>query len=336
MNTLKTILITLLLTSTTVICAQHGNVFLGDLAGANNTTGERNTFLGYATGHFNTTGERNTFLGHATGYQNTTGKYNTFLGYATGYKNTIGSNNTFLGYYSGYQNTTGNYNTFLGYSTGHYNTTGGRNTFLGFGAGYQNTTGSYNAFSGFYAGRFNTTGNNNTFSGYATGHKNTTGKNNTYIGFQAGNTNSVGIGNVFLGYQAGYYEKGSNKLYISNTSSGTPLIYGNFETNRIGIGTTTPSYELEVNGTIRSKEVLVESGPWPDYVFAKDYVLPTLTEVENHIKEKGHLQNIPSAEEVSKNGIQLGKMNTKLLEKIEELTLYIIDQEKRIKALENK
>jgi hypothetical protein len=73
---------------------------------------------------------------------------------------------------------------------------------------------------------------------------------------------------------------------------------------------------------------------WPDYVFDKRYNLPPLSEVEQHIKEKGHLKDIPSAEEVSQNGILLGEMNAKLLQKIEELTLYIIDQEARIKKLE--
>jgi len=67
---------------------------------------------------------------------------------------------------------------------------------------------------------------------------------------------------------------------------------------------------------------------WADYVFKEDYHLPTLEEVEKHIKEKGHLINIPSAKEVNDNGIQLGEMNKLLLEKIEELTLYIIKQEK--------
>ncbi|MGY3793776.1 hypothetical protein [Aquimarina sp. 433] len=69
---------------------------------------------------------------------------------------------------------------------------------------------------------------------------------------------------------------------------------------------------------------------WPDYVFEDAYELPTLRQVENHIDQKGHLINIPSAAEVEQNGIQLGEMNAKLLEKIEELTLYTIAQEKKL------
>lgn len=101
----------------------------------------------------------------------------------------------------------------------------------------------------------------------------------------------------------------------------------------IGIGTTNPNgWKLAVNGKIRAKEIKVETG-WADYVFEENYELPTLKEVENYIRQKGHLKNIPSALEVEKNGIQLGEMNVKLLEKIEELTLYTIAQEKQIQTL---
>ncbi len=104
----------------------------------------------------------------------------------------------------------------------------------------------------------------------------------------------------------------------------------------VGIGTTTPNVKLAVNGNIRAKEIKVETANWPDYVFNKNYTLPTLEEVQKHIQEKGHLPNIPSAKEVDANGIELGEMNKLLLEKIEELTLYILEQEKRIQKLENK
>lgn len=101
----------------------------------------------------------------------------------------------------------------------------------------------------------------------------------------------------------------------------------------VGIGTTNPnSWKLAVNGKIRAKEIKVETG-WSDFVFFDNYKLPTLLEVENHIQEKGHLKDIPSAKEVKKNGIYLGEMNAKLLQKIEELTLYTIQQQKEIEIL---
>lgn len=101
-------------------------------------------------------------------------------------------------------------------------------------------------------------------------------------------------------------------------------------TGNVGIGTTnTGLWELAVNGKIRAKEIKVETG-WSDFVFYDNYKLPTLQEVENHIKEKGHLKDIPSAKEVKENGIFLGEMDSKLLQKIEELTLYTIQQQKEI------
>ncbi|SMC74967.1 hypothetical protein SAMN04488524_2542 [Pedobacter africanus] len=96
----------------------------------------------------------------------------------------------------------------------------------------------------------------------------------------------------------------------------------------VGIGTTSPDSKLAVNGNIRAREIKVENSNWPDYVFAKDYELPALQETEKHIKDKGHLPGIPSAAEVKANGIDLGEMNAKLLQKIEELTLHLIEMKK--------
>jgi len=105
------------------------------------------------------------------------------------------------------------------------------------------------------------------------------------------------------------------------------------DNGNVGIGITNPSNKLDVNGTIHSKEVKVDMTGWSDFVFKKEYNLPTLEQVEKHITEKGHLENIPSEEEVLKNGINLGEMNAKLLQKIEELTLYMIEMKKDISAL---
>src|SRR5690606_16383174 len=111
------------------------------------------------------------------------------------------------------------------------------------------------------------------------------------------------------------------------TLNNQDLYYNN---GNVGIGTTTPDEKLSVNGNIHTKEVRVDLTGWSDFVFDDDYKLPTLEEVEKHIKEKGHLKDIPSAEEVGENGILLGDMNAKLLQKIEELTLYTIQQQKLI------
>ena len=92
----------------------------------------------------------------------------------------------------------------------------------------------------------------------------------------------------------------------------------------VGIGVTTPTYKLEVNGTIRTKEVNVTATGWADYVFKPEYELKPLSEVERFIADNGHLPNVPSEKEVLKNGVNLLEMNVKLLEKVEELTLYVI------------
>ena len=98
----------------------------------------------------------------------------------------------------------------------------------------------------------------------------------------------------------------------------------------VGIGISNPTEKLSVNGKIRAQEIKVETANWPDYVFAWDYKLPSLKETEKHIKEEGHLPGIPSAEEVKANGVELGEMNKKLLQKIEELTLHLIEQNKQL------
>ena len=99
-------------------------------------------------------------------------------------------------------------------------------------------------------------------------------------------------------------------------------------TGNVGIDISNPQNKLDVNGTIHSKEVKVDMTGWSDFVFKKEYNLPTIEQVEKHIAEKGHLEKIPSEEEVLKNGINLGEMNAKLLQKIEEMMLYIIEIKK--------
>ena len=101
----------------------------------------------------------------------------------------------------------------------------------------------------------------------------------------------------------------------------------------IGMGTTNPVYKLDVIGTIRSREVKVDlSGA--DFVFEKDYRLMPLSELEKYIQTEKHLPEIATAKEMGANGVELGSLNSKLLQKVEELTLYVIEQEKKINQLE--
>ena len=104
----------------------------------------------------------------------------------------------------------------------------------------------------------------------------------------------------------------------------------------VGVGTSNPDSKLTVKGNIHAQEVKVDlSVPGPDYVFKEGYDLKSLKEIQDYIQEHGHLPNIPSAKEMEANGVQLGEMNMKLLEKIEELTLYILAQERRLKRMES-
>ena len=112
----------------------------------------------------------------------------------------------------------------------------------------------------------------------------------------------------------------------------------------VGIGTLNPDSRLTVKGKIHCEEVLVDLSIPPDYVFQKyykgysdlnpEYKMPTLGEVEAFTELNNHLPNVPSAKDIQENGLQLKEMTSILLQKIEELTLYAIEQEKPIKALE--
>lgn len=113
---------------------------------------------------------------------------------------------------------------------------------------------------------------------------------------------------------------------------------------KLGIGTANPDEKLTVKGKIHAEEIKVDLLVPADYVFQKyftgsstlkpDYEMPSLNEIESFVKENHHLPNIPSASEIQENGLQLGEMNNLLLQKVEELTLYILEQNKRIEALE--
>ncbi len=95
---------------------------------------------------------------------------------------------------------------------------------------------------------------------------------------------------------------------------------------------TRTIFQLESNGLLRLRRVKIDEANWPDYVFEKGYQLPTLSEVEKFIEQNGHLPNVPSREEVLKNGIEVGEMLRILTEKVEELTLYSIEQQKLIEG----
>ena len=184
-----------------------------------------------------------------------------FIGYEAGKSNTTGNRNTFVGYQAGRNTTSGEWNTALGYSSLFSTTTGSFNTALGQSALFANTTGSRNIGIGVNALILNTTGENNVVIGTDAMGSATNASNNVAIGKDAGRNNVAGQGNVFLGNEAGKDETGSNKLYISNNSTASPLIYGDFSDNllrvngkmTIGVayvGSTPPLNGLSVQGDL--------------------------------------------------------------------------------------
>jgi hypothetical protein len=142
--------------------------------------------------------------------------------------------------------------------------------------------------------------------------------------------------NLRLGYNKDYswiQSHGAKPLRINELGNNTIL---NLNKGSVGIGTESPgSDKLAVNGSIRAKEIKVEATGWSDFVFEDYYDLPTLNELENFISENKHLPEIPNQSEVTKSGINLGEMNAKLLQKVEELTLYLIEQNKQNQAQQN-
>ena len=236
------------------------NTFIGYMAGYSNTgsIATYNLFIGQEAGYGSTTGTNNVLLGLRSGYQlGANAHNNVFIGKWSGYK-TSGSDNIFIGNSSGLNNTSGNGNVFLGLSAGLKNDTGYGNLFLASNAGQENTTGYHNVFMGYAAGNLNKTGNFNIYIGVQAGTKNLN-NNNVFIGYQSGFNNINGTGNLFLGYQAGFNETGNNKLYIDNSSTSSPLIYGDFSdgsekliiNGNLGVGVSSPSAKLDVNGTTK-------------------------------------------------------------------------------------
>lgn len=122
--------------------------------------------------------------------------------------------------------------------------------------------------------------------------------------------------------------------FVSGVELGNSLIYDNGQS--IGIGTTSigsTSYKLYVEGAIRSRKVKVDQTSWPDYVFADEYKLRSIAELEKFIQTNHHLPEVPSAKEVETSGLDLGDNQAVLLRKIEELSLYVILLQKQIDEL---
>jgi hypothetical protein len=134
-----------------------------------------------------------------------------------------------------------------------------------------------------------------------------------------------------------WYDTTANALNLGALSGGVAWrnIVLNAQGGNVGIGTTNPTNTLSVNGIVQAKEVLVNTG-WSDYVFDSGYRNRPLAEVAAYIRENHHLPGIPSAKEVEEKGVSLGDMQAKLLAKIEELTLHLIQADQQNRDLQDR
>ncbi|GAB2609538.1 hypothetical protein GCM10027035_02370 [Emticicia sediminis] len=302
------------------------------------------------TAFFDQSAYGNTFIGLLSGVNSNpngvvgaagSGSYNTSLGSRALSQVSTGLGNVGIGYVALANVTTGQYNLGIGTSALQQTVGGGSNTAIGAGALYSNIS-----------------GNDNLALGAGALLSNISGSANLSLGNYSGQ-NATGSNNVFIGYQAGAQETGNSKLYIASSATQNPLIKGDFVNNNLKInvgatssatagflavgdfGAATPmntvgGYRLIVQDGILTEKIKVavkNTADWADYVFAKNYTLMPLNEVEKFVKENNHLPNVPSAEEMANNGLDVMKMNAKLMEKVEELTLYIIALNKEVEKL---
>lgn len=335
------------------------NTFIGYRTGSNTTTGQFNTFIGVQAGLNNTTGSSNFIMGTNAGASNTSGSANFFLGDNAGGNNSSGGFNVYLGANAGNgTGVNGNNNVSIGFESGRGNSAGINNTFLGFradadGFGLSNATAignnakvtqsnsvvlgeGANVGIGISApanklhivgGRAGTAGIRLPISSTSTASLTNQTKFltvNAQGDVVLGSTNSSGR----EGVAESLWQRNGSYL---ESAKGEAIIIGT------GVNKTPAGYRLYVQDGILTEKVKVavkNTGEWSDYVFAPTYRLMPLAEVEQYIKTNQHLPGVPSAIQMVEQGNDLHHTDAKLLEKIEELTLYSIEQEKRTQQLQ--
>jgi hypothetical protein len=314
------------------------NTSIGTYCLANNSNANYNTGVGYASLNQNT-GGANTSIGALASQHNTTGQYNTAVGVSSLNSNLAASYNTAIGGASLFSNKSGAENTAIGYNSLNTNTTGQYNTAVGYQAVAD--TGALYALSLGY----NSTATSNQLALSDSIHTIKAKGLSTGAGYVL--TDVSGNGNLSLQPSAGStawsFNGNSPTSGVSylGSSNNVSLRFRTYNTEkmiidsigRVGIGVTNitdTSYKLYVEKGIRTRKVQVDIASWSDFVFDNNYKLPSLTSVENFIQQNRHLPDVPSASEVEQNGIDLGNNQKILLQKVEELTLYTIAQNKEL------
>ncbi|MEA3420031.1 MAG: hypothetical protein U9Q90_11605 [Campylobacterota bacterium] len=337
----------------------YNNTFNGYFSGRSNTTGNENTFIGLTSGSSNTTGSYNTFSGVLSGYGNTTGNENTFIGHQSGRANKTGYQNTFIGVYSGF-GTTGNNNVFLGFQAG-YSETGSNKLYIAnsgtstpliygefdtrlvaidgkLGVNTQSPTELVEVKGTDAAARFKLTSITNTGNEAAQFVQQRARSNS---GDPAAVENSDVIGFFsFRGFNGAAYTGTKAGISVTATEDWSETQNGNLITiSHTPNGSDTLTAALQIKG---EADVYIPNGNLyvkgtkmnvPDYVFKDNYKLMPLNELKAFIKKNNHLPGVISAEEVGKAGvINLSGLQMTLLEKVEELTLYTLEQEEMLVA----
>ena len=336
------------------LSSNNSSLFLGFLSGGNSTTGA-NTGIGFGTLQNLTSGTDNIALGAGTLIQNQSGNYNVAIGNNTLQDNQTGGGNLAIGTFALQKNINGINNIGIGLNSLTVSTTGSYNTAIGSETLKSNESGGINVAIGLNSLNKNRIGNENLAIGINSLYTNTAGSQSVAIGANSGYL-ATGSRNVFIGYNSGYNETGSDLLYLSNRNTPNPLIKGNFDLNWLKVNSKTAGflavgdfdavnpmptptgYRLIVQDGILTEKLKValrtDGLNWADYVFDPSYKLMPLEEVENYTKANKHLPNVPSADEITKEGIDVAKISKMFMEKIEELTLHVIQLNKRINELE--
>jgi hypothetical protein len=350
---------------TGALSANNSN-FLGQFAGAYATDAYFSNFMGTMAGNQASSAFNSNFLGQHAGYNATNASNSNFIGQYAGSGAAGANSSNFLGERAGINSQSANTSNFLGYEAGGNAANAYNSNFLGKDAGNSATNANNSNFLGRGAGNGATNASFSNFLGSGAGANDGTGSmgtNNIVIGtnisLPGATVNAMNIGGVLFGTD-----------FHSNpygTPSSVPIITG-----KIGIGTSTPAekldvmgsvyandkifigtrgdgtagnpaltptqlggnYKLFVNGSaIFTKAVVRLTSSWADYVFEPTYKLPTLSQVEAYITKHKHLEGVPSATEVKEKGIDLGDNQIILLKKVEELTLYMIELNKKVEVL---
>ena len=222
------------------------------------TSGNNNIAFGAVAGLQNSTGSNNIFIGTNAGQNNTTSSNNTFVGTQSGLYN-IGTENTYIGNGAGHQGVTADGNTYVGMVSG-YSATNDYNVSIGFYSSFDSTnTGSNNVVIGSEASKSGG-GNYNVKLGALAGNANT-GSNNVFLGYDSGRNSSSKGGNTFVGYQSGRNEDIDNSLIISNSSSMSNGIYGDFDNSKFGVNIAPASAARtwDINGELRVRDLTTDN-----------------------------------------------------------------------------